>query len=404
MKSPKSALPLPRYTRRKWLASGQWAYYFEPPSWAKRQGCTVSSKDLGTDYALAVEEAETILLPAFDSWRTAGASDIAPIRASPGTFDWLVKTFKESRKYKDRDKDTRRTYDQGLDLVANYVRKSGARFGEAMLTTIDTNTADLLYEKLRFVGERERRATANAAMRSARRAWNVVARSHPKKVPVLNPFAKMGLNTEQADTPEATFEELQAFIAHADKSGRASLGTAALVMWEWAQRGEHVFGAFDVTHYRPKERPDEVRVIHPKNRKAVWVPLFDDEGSPLYPELMARLDAIKQGRIGGLMIVRDWSDADAKLPLPWMTGKEDISYARHETKRLIVEAGLRAELSLRSFRHGGITESTDAGATDEETRALTQQSSSKIMQRYSKVTQTKIVAQAKKRRAKREAK
>ena len=87
-----------------------------------------------------------------------------------------------------------------------------------------------------------------------------------------------------------------------------------------------------------------------------------------------------------------------------MTGKEDISYARHETKRLIVEAGLRSELSLRSFRHGGITESTDAGATDEETRALTQQSSSKIMQRYSKVTQNKIVAQAKKRRAKREAK
>lgn len=410
MKSPKSALPLPRYTRRKWLASNQWAYYFEVPTWAKKQSCTVESKELGTDYAAAVEEAETILLPAFDSWRTQGASDITPVRAAPGTFDWLVKTFKESRKYKDKDKDTRDTYDKGLQLAANYIRKSGARFGEAMLTAIDTDAADKLYDNLRYVIEvddkgvetkRERRATANASMRSCRRAWNVVFRSKPKKVPAQNPFSKMGLNTEQAETPEATFEELQAFIVKADASGRASLGTAALVMWEWSQRGEHVFGKFDVAHYRPKERPNEVRVIHPKNKKAVWVPLFDYEGSALYPELMVRLDAIKKDRIGGIMIVRDWSDEDAGIPIPWMTGREDISYARHEVKRLILEAGLRPELSLRSFRHGGITESTDAGATDEETRAITQQSSSKIMQKYSKGTQKKIIAQAKKRRASR---
>lgn len=410
MKAPKTALPKPRYTRRKWLASQQWAYYFEVPTWAKDQGCTVESKELGTDYEAAVEEAENILLPAFDSWRTQGASDIAPVRAAPGTFDWLVKTFKGTRQYKDKDKDTRRTYNQGLQLAANYVRKSGARFGEAMLSTIDTNAADKLYENLRYVVEvdekgnetkRERKATANASMRSCRRAWNVVYRAHPKKVPALNPFAKMGLNSEQQETPEATFEELQTFINHADRNGRSSLATAALIMWEWAQRGEHVFGAFDISHYRPKERPNEVQVIHPKNRKAVWVPLFDEDGAPLYPELMTRLDEIKKCRIGGLMIVRDWKDEDAGVPIPWMTEKEDISYARHEVRRLILEAGLRPELSLRSFRHGGITESTDAGATDEETRALTQQSSSKIMQKYSKGTQKKIIAQAKKRRANR---
>ena len=102
-------------------------------------------------------------------------------------------------------------------------------------------------------------------------------------------------------------------------------------------RGEHVLGAFDVTHYRPKERPDEVRVIHPKNKKAVWVPLFDDAGEPLYPELMVRLDAIKATRIGGLTIVRDWKDDAAKIPLPWMTGVDDwkrgyqLRAARNET-------------------------------------------------------------------------
>ena len=38
------------------------------------------------------------------------------------------------------------------------------------------------------------------------------------------------------------------------------------------------------------------------------MPLFDDAGVPLYPELMAELDAIKRERIGGLMLRRDWGE------------------------------------------------------------------------------------------------
>ncbi|QIP01273.1 hypothetical protein [Bradyrhizobium symbiodeficiens] len=52
-----------------------------------------------------------------------------------------------------------------------------------------------------------------------------------------------------------------------------------------------------------------VRVIDEKTRAEGWVPLFDDDGVALYPELMIELDAIKQERIGGLMLVRDWGDA-----------------------------------------------------------------------------------------------
>jgi len=33
------------------------------------------------------------------------------------------------------------------------------------------------------------------------------------------------------------------------------------------QREEAIFGAFDATHYRPKERPNTVRVLHPKRRR-----------------------------------------------------------------------------------------------------------------------------------------
>ena len=67
-------------------------------------------------------------------------------------------------------------------------------------------------------------------------------------------------------------------------------------------------------HYRPKERPNAVRVLHEKTNEENWIPLFDDNGVPLYPELMSELDAIKRERIGGLMLRRDWGDRS-----PWPT-------------------------------------------------------------------------------------
>jgi hypothetical protein len=72
MKPPRSALPLPRYVERKPLKSGGWGYFFHVPSWAKKAGCTVQSAPLGADYNAAVSRAETIFLPAFDTWRTGG--------------------------------------------------------------------------------------------------------------------------------------------------------------------------------------------------------------------------------------------------------------------------------------------------------------------------------------------
>ena len=65
MKRCRSALPLPRYVLRKPLKGG-WGYFFNVPGWARAAGCPVKNEPLGTDYATAVERAETVLLPAFD--------------------------------------------------------------------------------------------------------------------------------------------------------------------------------------------------------------------------------------------------------------------------------------------------------------------------------------------------
>ena len=125
------------------------------------------------------------------------------------------------------------------------------------LSAIDTALTDDLYEKLLILRttdakgntiERERRTTVNHAMKSCRRAWNVVARRHPGKLPLVNPFAQMGLRSSGRETPTSTYDDLVAFRAKAIELGLS------------------------------------------------------------YPELTAELDAIKRQRIGGLTLCRDWGD------------------------------------------------------------------------------------------------
>jgi hypothetical protein len=201
-------------------------------------------------------------------------------------------------------------------------------------------------------------------------------------------------HSSDRETPTATYEELQMFRAKAIELGHPSLATAALLAWEWLQREEDIFGSFDVTHYRPRERPNTVRVVHEKTGEENWMPLFDAQGVPLYPELMAELDAIKRERIGGLMLRRDWGDR-----IPWPSETGDLSHMRHKVKEIIRTAGLRDELSFTSFRHGGFTEAADADLTDAEIRAQGRHKSAKVLPKYAKRTMKQVEAGAKKRRA-----
>ena len=310
--------------------------------------------------------------------------------------------YRADRRYTKLDPKTRRNHEVGFQLVGGYVLKDGRRLGQAQLTAITTAVTDAIYERIKVVVEtdeqgntieRERLTTANHAMKTCRRAWNVAFRRNPGKVPALNPFAKMGLHSSDRETPTATYAELQAFRAKAIEMGHPSLSTAALLAWEWLQREEDIFGTFDVTHYRPKERPNTVRVVHEKTREENWVPLVDDKCVPNYPELMAELDALKRERIGGLMLRRDWGER-----LPWPTERGDLDHLRHKVKSIIRAAGLRDELSFTSFRHGGFTEAADADLSDAEIRAQGRHKSAKMLPRYAKRTMKQVEAGAKKRR------
>jgi hypothetical protein len=413
MKHP--AMKFPRYCRRKLLKSGRWGYFFEPPTWARKQGCPVEAEALGTEQAAAVERTENVLLPAFDSWRSRGLTDMVPASPVPGTFDWLVGIFKAHQKWKEIDHKTQRLYEQGLALFANHKLKDGSRAGSKQISDFTKAFADAIYAKLLVVDDedadgnivkRERRRSANAAMTACRRAWFVGQRAQETKVPLVNPFSRMGLKTRAPgqparETPTATWDELIAFRMAATKLGYYSVGTAALLTWEWLQREEHVFGAFEISHYRPRERPNSVKIVHPKNGEEAWWPLFDETGEPLFPELMEELDAIKETTVMGLIFRRDHKHRRSLTPLPWITERKDLRYLRSVVKKIVVAAELRPELSFTSFRHGGFTEGADSDLTDAELRAAARHRSTRQLPTYAKRTRKQLISGSKKRREER---
>jgi hypothetical protein len=76
---------------------------------------------------------------------------------------------------------------------------------------------------------------------------------------------------------------LLAFRAKAFELGLPSLATAPLIGSEWLQRETDIFATFDMSHYRPKERPNMVGVIDEKTKNESWIPLIDDAGASIIP-------------------------------------------------------------------------------------------------------------------------
>ena len=429
----RSVQPLPDYTRRKPLSDGRWGYYFEPPTWAvkpkagdDRGPCPVGAEALGNDYAAAVQRVEKVLLPLFDSWRTRGLTDMVPKGPRRGTLDWLFSLYRASDKFTTLGRKVQALYDAGLALVADHALKDGRRLGDVGLGSIDANIVDALYGKLlpmRDVGGRpvplfreglpvigrngepvvaERRTTVNHAMKSCRRAWNVAMRLHPKEVPA-NPFAHMGLVSHHRTVAAASYTDLVVAVAQADAMGLPSLGTAMMLTWEWLQREEHIFTAFEFAHYRPKDHPNEVYVVHPKNGEAVWIPLYDAAGAALFPELMARMDLMKRDRIGGgPFFVRDWRDWRTDARQPWAPNGNVRTITR-KTREILDAVGLPREITFTSFRHGGLTELGDADLTDAQIRAISRHKSAKVLTGYVKRTEKQIIDGTRKRRAARPA-
>ena len=392
----------PKLMVAKRLKSGRIAYYWDTPTWAKKKGCTLKSEALGGDYARAKQRCDEVLNPYFDAW-LAGCSPEIHISDRPliGTFDWLISVYKTLPKYTRRPEKTRKSYDKALRLVSEYKLKDGRLFGSLSIASIKPASADVLFDKLRLVEEplldddgkmvfgddgkpvkriRERTRTALLAMVCCRTAWNWARRAKPEIIPALNPFAGVDLQYKAATTRPVTHAELSRFVKAADDAGEHSIGTAAMIAFYWLQRETDIIGRLSwVQHYRPADNPNIARIYHHKTRELVEMPLYDEDGTILWPELMERLDTA--ARRGTLIVMRDKLDRKRKIYLPW---KED--YFRHRVADIRNAAGIDPAAKFMGLRHGGNTEGADADLTDAQLRALSGHKTASMTVLYAKQT------------------
>jgi hypothetical protein len=350
----------------------------------------LASEALGVEYAEAKQRCDEVLNPHFDAWR--GRDTLPEHDASrTGTFRWMVGIYKTSPRYLGLPAKTRKSYDAMLKLVSDFPLKDGRTFGELLVASINGGVADRLFSKLKPKPDgSERTRTAVLAMRVCQRAWGVARRDRPADIPADNPFAKMGLSYRPKQTRPFSYDELVRFVRAADATGETSIGTAAMIAYFWLQRETDIISRLNWNQYRPADAPDVARVFHHKTGAVVDVPLYDDDGTALWPELMQRLDA--SPRNGTLIVMRNRPDRRRKVLLPW---RED--YFRHRVADIRLAAGIDREAKFMGLRHGGNTEGADAELSDAQLRALSGHQTAAMVQLYAKATMKQRRAGARKR-------
>ena len=139
-------------------------------------------------------------------------------------------------------------------------------------------------------------------------------------------------------------------------------------------------------------------IEHGKTDEFAWISLYDHEdGSPLFPTIMERLDRAKMGRTSGPLIFRDHVWRDTGKFEAWDTMVGNGTQFDKTVKQIITAAGLRDELSFRSFRYGGLTELGEAELTDAEITHISRHKNARILRRYLKRS-AKLLSNAQRKR------
>jgi site-specific recombinase XerC len=401
MARPRGWVRLPAYVRATKRASGETAYYWELPPWARptraadgtmipavRDGrrCALTNTALGTDLAVAITKGEA-LNQALAHWRTGEGG----IGMAKGTVEWLFAWYREQERFKKNVAKTRTDYRKLMDMLVAFEPKAGAApLGKRMASKVDAGVADKLYRKLRERGERQ----ATYAMQVCRLVWTWAARHHRITGVKENPFAGMGLKSTAAKGNRATTRtEYDLYRATARAMGYQSMATAAALAFECCQRVWDVFGFEDadgVEHrgiawagYQPGE---QISLIQSKTGNAVVLPLMIDvagEGVHLYPDLEAELrrTTVK----GDTIVVEERSGQKYK--------ERRVSSVH---RAICVQAGLPKDMTFTGFRHGGITE---VGSVSADVRPISGHATLDVTRIYNKATADKAREIAAARRA-----
>jgi hypothetical protein len=396
------SLPLPRYVIAKTLASGRTGFYWNCPTYYRKQGCAIPNEPLGTDYAEACGidgngGRAAALNAAFDEWQTNRAGLPVESVARFGTVDWLFREYKSSKAYLEKvARRSRPDYERTMLLVADIITKKGDRVGQRKVRAITPVSADRIYELIIQGPRGERLRQGEKAVALCRRAWRVVHRLYPDQFnrDVPNPWEGVTRKRRtKAIKFAATRDQVYAFAWGCIERGQPEAAAAAVICFEWLQRPENVLaGHIRWTDYRGPQFPSAIRIEHHKTGVVVWHPLEENTGVGVvkfYEEAEAVLARLP--RRGVPMILRQVDDASTK-PFSF-SGMQKIVHKMRD------EIGLPASFTLDACRHGGMTELEEAALTDGQGRALSAHKSQQAYEGYAKRTMERALAATRKRHA-----
>lgn len=307
-----------------------------------------------------------------------------------GSIGALIDAFFEHPSFDQVGDGTQRYYRGILTRARGFLLRTGKFAGRTFenvpVDRIDVGVAKQFAFDFNNLGMRVTRPDATNNLRETlRRVYNAMIGEFPQ-VPFDNVWRRVehfkhySIETFPGDLAHyAMFD----WAARGLQQPKPNIGTAALAVFELQIRAEAVLTSFLCEHWKPASRPRQVFVIRPKVRNSRWMNLYDANGEPLYPAIEKRLDELKGTRQTGILIPKDGT-----VDEPWAAPGQSLPNAFYDLFDMIKQAAnLPEELKWTSFRHGGITESAEAGCTEAELMSLSGHKDVATAQHYIHMTQ-----------------
>jgi hypothetical protein len=208
----------------------------------------------------------------------------------------------------------------------------------------------------------------------------------------INPFKFKRIRSGK-ETIHANEESLNLVIAECIRQDKLILGLAFLVTFYWNVRLIDIITRFKWSMYK-KNKSALLPMF--KNHKDILQPisLIDNHGNLLYPEIENYIDKLpSQLKIGIFMIQQKGTRKGVRRPYTYKTFN---TYTRQIRK----DVNLPKEITFASFRHGGITNLAESGASESEIKASTKHKNTQSLKPYIHQTAVLQISGQQKRLAK----
>lgn len=247
--------------------------------------------------------------------------------------------------------------------------QSNVNFGGMIARNITPTHADKIFTTLKSKVSEHR---AVSVIKVLRKVW-FVGKRHGKVQ--INPFERMGLQGLPSRTVMWEPEQVDKFIAKADEMGLQSVGTIVMLAYHMCQR------------------PGDMRQLKWENYSDGTFDFYQEKtgvhvqipASDMLQERLALHSAVQV-------------DPEQTIVLCETTGRgyDRYLYTKY-AKRIRDAAGLPSHLQVRDLRRTGATEMAEAGATEDELRAVTGHLSRDILSIYVRPTKKLAVSGVNKR-------